>query len=210
MQGARAEASHGFAHLMANPSETFESLGGMAARLRELKESQRDFTGPLGDMKVRVVEGDDPMKWRIIGGEDGMPFREKAFSQFGGLIGVPSRVLQRCPIQLAKGLVSYFQTLESDKRVMMRTEEGEIRAFPSDRYVPVWHLEIIERLIEASGRLEVNFAGYSQSRMYALVIDPDSKFDGPEGSTLSHCTFIGNSETGEGSFEALDLWFDHI
>lgn len=210
MTEVRGEAAHGFAHLMANPSETFEGPGQMAGRLRELKATQEDKIGPLDDMGIKVIAGDEPMKWKIIGGENGMPFRERAFSQFGGLIGFPSRVLQKCPVDLAKGNVNYFLTLEGDKKVRMRTEGSEVRAFVSDKYVPVDHLEIVERMIEASGRLEVNFAGYSQSRMYALVIDPDSKFDGPDGSVLSHCTFIGNSETGESSFEALDLWFDSI
>lgn len=27
---------------------------------------------------------------------------------------------------------------------------------------------------------------------------------------LNHCTLVGNSETGEGTFFAQDLWFDHI
>jgi len=211
MQRPNASAARAFARLRHDGAEEFDSLGRLAGRLGEKKEVQEDLQGTIGGFGVDVVPSEDG-GWSLEASLPGrrLPFREHAFTQFCGRIGFPPSVLERCPLPLAKENVSYFSFLSREEPALVRTEEGEVRAFLSGDNRKVDHLEVVHKLLEANLPWEVNYAGLSPKRMFVLATEPESKWPGPDGSELSHCTLVGNSETGEGSFFAQDLWYDTI
>lgn len=206
-------AARAFSNMKADSAEEFDSLGKFAGRLGDLAKTQKDITCVLGDVNPRVVP--DPkssLKWSAAGqaGKRKAPFRQHAFEQLCGIIGFPAKTMQKCPFNLAEQNLAFFMQLEGDKKVLLRTEGGEIRALLGSGYKVVGHLEIVRRLMESGVPFQINYAAFSAKRMFVLLEDPDSKYKGPDGSEMSHCTLVGNSETGEGSFFAQDLWYDYI
>jgi hypothetical protein len=208
-----SSAAVGFAKLHNSEAEFFDKLGTMAARLRELKQIQSDKLGRLDRMKIKMTTEDPAQLEWTVEALGGMKLRELAFRQLCNRIGFPPQTLTKCPMPLAIGNLNYFMAMHGSKGHRFRLEGNEVRAIVTDVYEPVSHLEIIERLQQSGVNLKVDgdgFAGFSDSAMYALCLDPDSKFDGPDGSILSHATVVANSETGQMSYSASDLWYDHI
>lgn len=205
-------AARAFANMKADKAEEFADLGSFAGRLGELQRTQKDVVSDLRDINPRVIPGDKPLNWSVVGsmGKRNVPFRQHAFEQLCSTIGFPATTMQKCPFHLAEQNLAFFMQLSGDRNTMMRTESGEVRAMLSSSYKKVNHLEIVRRLLESDMKLEVNYGAFSSKRMFLLVVDPDSKTKGPDGGEMSHCTLVGNSETGEGSFFAQDLWYDYI
>ena len=202
-------AQRAYLSLVADGAREWKTLAAMAADLRELKSRQKDHRATLMKARPKVVATADN-EWRLeveLGGKSHV-FREHAFEQFARQIGFPPTLLPRCPENLARENIGYF-TFLGDRDVLWRAEGSEIRAVLSPEYVPVSHIEIVDRFNESGKKYDVNWAGVTEKRMFILAIDSD-KFNGPDGSRLSHCTLVGNSETGEGTFFGKDLLFDHI
>jgi hypothetical protein len=207
-------AARAFARMNADEAQTFKDMPSLWKELSDLKNRQRDQRGTLEAFRPSVEVAQDKT-WSLKAMEPGtdanaLAFRERAFDQFCQTIDFPSRTLTACPGELASQSVAYFSFASGGKGSFVRMEDNQIRAWLSDKYEAVNHGEIVSRLMESGVRWNVNFAGLTPKRMFILGVDPDTKWDGPDGSKLSHCTLVGNSETGEGTFFAQDLWFDHI
>lgn len=208
-------ASRGFMELLTVKAQVFENIGLFAGHLSDLARHQRDKDVSWDDIEP-VVADTDRLHWepRLTVGKKRHRMREHAFGQFCSMLGFPARVLAKCPPDLARQNLNHFfmtQQLEEKRKDMkLRFEREVVRAIVSKRYVAVSHKEIVDRVQQADWKLETNYAGATEARMHMLILDPTDKFDGPDGSEMSHCTYVTNSETGEGCFEAVDLWYDFI
>lgn len=211
-------AAKAFSRMKADACEEFADMKSLWQRLADLKKVQVDQEMDMADVQVTVERPEDAgkewngMDWILTAGlERGQKgFTEHAFGQFCQSISFPQSVLMRCPMHLAQSNVTFFSMASQEKRVLLRMQEKNIRAWLSQNYQAVDHHEIVGRLMESGVKWDVNFAGLTPKRMFILGVDPDAKWDGPDGSKLNHCTLVGNSETGEGTFFAQDLWFDHV
>jgi len=100
--------------------------------------------------------------------------------------------------------------LHASDKVLFRAEGDDVRAVLGAGYREVDHTEVVSAFLKSKLEYEVNFAGLTPKRMFLLAIEPKSKFKGPDGSEMSHGTYVGNSETGDGSFFAADFFYDYI
>ncbi len=205
-------AARAFARMKRDEAEEFESMEQLGAHLEQKAETQADYTTTLIGSRPSIERADDGVAWSagLTINDKRYPFREHAFSQFSSAIGIPASMLTRCPEVLARDNVMFFATLGATDKRFVRTEGGDVRAFLGGGYTAIDHKEIVESFLRSDMDWDVNFAGVTPKRMFILAIEPDSKFEGPDGSEMSHCTLVGNSETGEGSFFAQDLWYDYI
>lgn len=205
-----------YAEMLEDESAEFDSLQSLAAELRKRGSKQRDIKGKLIENLPEVVpsQPQDPgsAKWKLVmkDKDRAYTFGSHAFDQFAYKIGFPPKTLEKCPIGLAQTNVAFFSLGQGTEDFFTRLEGDKVRAFLGKGYVPVNHVEITDRLQESGRKWETNYAGLSPKRMFVLLLDPETKFKGPDGSELSHCTMVGNSETGEGSFWACDLWYDYV
>jgi hypothetical protein len=210
-------AARAYAALQADGAEEFKDLPSLATKLSSLKKIQKDHRLKLWDLNATVVENDVERpggikSWSLEAkiGKSGFAFREHAYDQLCARIKFPADTLAKCPRDLADQNLSYFSLLAQDDKLLVKTEGEAIRAVLSERYETVEHLEIVKEILGSEFDFDVNYAGLTAKRMFVLAIDKNSRFDGPDGSKLQRCTLVGNSETGEGSFFAQDLLFDHV
>src|SRR6266487_5795979 len=98
-----------------------------------------------------------------------------------------------------------------DERRMVRTLEGNARAFLSDRYRPLDHDEILERVLPALGEFDLDWMQSSleitDQRLYMKLVNPRVQADVKVGDTLQAGVLVTNSEVGMGSFSVTPLVF---
>lgn len=207
-------ANRAFAQFKADQAEEFETIGALGDRLKALRRIQSDHKTELWDSspKIDIESGrsEDPWGLSISVGDRRRVFRESAFDQFCSTIGFPSDTLTKCPMDLARLNLAHFSMLHATDKVLVRTEGDEVRAVLSQGYQELDHIEIVSAFLASSFNYEVNYAGLTPKKMFLLAIEPESKFQGPDGSEMSHGTYVGNSETGDGSFFACDFFYDYI
>lgn len=208
-------ANRAFAQFKAEGAEEFDTIAALGERLKALHAIQQDHATTVWDSMPKIEEtGDGQWQMRLTGlgakVNEPFTFRESAFDQFCSSIGFPSDTLTKCPTDLAKLNLAHFGMLHSADKLLVRTEGDEVRAVLSGGYRELDHIEIVSAFLSSKFEYEVNYAGLTPKKMFLLAIEPDSKFDGPDGSVMSHGTYVGNSETGDGSFFACDFFYDYI
>ena len=206
-------ASRAYLSLTSVGAEEFKSVAELGTHLKDLAKIQKDHSLTLWDARPTVIPSGEGYKtWGLRSRIDGKQYgyRDHAYDQLCQRIGFPADTLAKCPPDLAELNVNYFSALKATDGMLFRTEGDQIRAVLSKDYRAVNHLELVESFLRSEFNWDVDYAGLTSKRMFMLATEPDSKFDGPDGSRLSRCTFVGNSETGEGGFFAQDLWYDYI
>src|SRR5438128_6653645 len=87
---------------------------------------------------------------------------------------------------------------------MVRTLDGNARAFLSDRYRPLDHDEILERVLPALGEFDLDWSESSlevtDQRLYMKLVNPRVQSDINPGDTVQAGVLVTNSEIGMGSF----------
>src|SRR2546423_1016228 len=99
----------------------------------------------------------------------------------------------------------------ADERRMVRTLEGNARAFLSDRYRPLDHDEILERVLPALGEFDLDWSQSSlevtDQRLYMKLVNPHVEADVEVGDPVQAGVLVTNSEIGMGSFSVTPLVF---
>lgn len=193
------------------------SLQELAVELERQAEAKADYVADTRQLRFRPA--DDGV--RLHGLPDGdMPLRNSAHGQFATRLGVPRAYYDRCakdaPDLLADNL-NHWLTAEP-KRTLVRTLDGNVRAFLSDKYRPLDNIDfahaVLPALRDTGGAVES--CQITESKMYIKVVRHDLTADIlPAGvsdrSELTmgqgHIMFdvveaglvFGNSEIGAGS-----------
>jgi hypothetical protein len=104
-----------------------------------------------------------------------------------------------------------LQARPPGERRMVRTLDGNARAFLSDRYRPLDHDEILERVLPALGEFDLDWAESSlevtDQRLYMKLVNPRVQADINPGDTVQAGVLVTNSEIGMGSFSVTPLVF---
>lgn len=190
------------------------ALTDLAVELRRQNETKRDllvdsrrftFTddqGVLDPSSKLVASIDNPE------GVEDFGVTRHAHQQIGEFINVPWKLYERLLgthpdllAGLANGLLS-----REPKRRMVRTLDGNVRAFLSDRYRPRDNWDLLEQAILPElqaylGTVHFKECSLSDTRMYVKVIFPDIEIPvTPKVGDVIRCGLIfQNSEVGNGS-----------
>ena len=104
-----------------------------------------------------------------------------------------------------------LQARPADERRMVRTLDGNARAFLSDRYRPLDHDEILERVLPALGEFDLDWSQSSlevtDQRLYMKLVNPQVEADVMVGDPVQAGVLVTNSEIGMGSFSVTPLVF---
>jgi hypothetical protein len=187
-----------------------KTLVELAKELERLQESKRDFIAHTGKLEVVV---DSNNKLRVAGLTGGTPFpiRRTANVQFAQRNGIPQRYFDRMvedAPELAAANLNHWLHAEPEKR-MVRTVEGEVRAFLSDRYRPLDNYELAESVIPVLNNFgtEVRSSEVTESRMYIQAVLPKMSAEPRKGDVVQAGIVISNSEVGHGSLRIEPMIF---
>jgi len=164
-----------------------EPFGGGGVAMRILGEGQVDAVEPLD---VNIL----------------------AHRQLGTHLKIPApyydRMLTSAPDLLAHNVNSWFQREPS--RRMVRTLDGTARAFLSDRYRRIDHMEILQAalpIIMEMPDVRVESCEITESRLYIKAINPRLQTEVVTGDIVQAGIMISNSEVGLGSVTVQPLIF---
>lgn len=191
------------------------NLEQMAAELTRQKEVKRDFVADTKDLTVEPSDS-SPTKLALrVGSIDTFPVRKHAVRQIGTQLKIPAAFVDRLatdhPDMLAWNVNKLFEREPADR--MIRTLDGECRAYLSDKYRPLDNFDfanaVLPKLIEF--KADVTSCDITETRLYIKgvipgiekIISKPGTFHGDGGHNPIHrfkpgiC--LSNSEVGAGS-----------
>ena len=135
-----------------------------------------------------------------------------AHRQIGTHLKIPAKyydlMFNENPELLAYNVNTWFK--QGSMRKMIRTLDGSARAFLSERYRRIDHLEILQSVLPIIGEIEdarFESCEVTDNRMYIKVVNPRLQTDIAVGDTVQAGVVISNSETGQGSVNIQPLIF---
>ncbi len=189
----------------------------LATEVQRQLNAKQDYTGPTGMMTMTAdhEEGNVLFDLKDVGT---FSILDHAHRQIGTHAGIPARYYDRmraeAPGLLTHNVNHWFQA-QSDNR-LVRTLDGGVRAFLSDRYRPMDHAELIGAVLpvlDASGAT-IHSAQITETKLYikavmerntVVIPRPSPAGDRSLGRGYQHDVeiqpgiVISNSEVGAGA-----------
>lgn len=178
------------------------SLIDLATKITSQQKQKADYVAPAKEFAMDIDAGGSP---RLISDVVApMPIRPLAHDQLGSHLKIPAkyydRMLADAPDLLADNVNRWLQ--KSTERRMLRTLDGSLRAFLSDRYARIENEEIAETvlpiLLNTPG-LTIVSCEVTERRMYINATTDRITADVKVGDAVQAGIAIGNSEVGLGS-----------
>lgn len=183
-----------------------KTLKELAAEILRQRESRRDF---IADTRHTQMTPNARMTLENGGSDLSFGITSVAHNQIAQRLEIPkrfyNRMLEKHPDVLANTVNSLFQR-EPDRR-MIRTMDGRVRAFLSDRYRPLDNNELAEVVFPALAELEVEILSceITERRLYVKFATAHLEREVRAGDVICAGGVISNSEVGLGSLRIDDL-----
>lgn len=165
------------------------TLQQLAAELERQNLTRKDFLAPQEKLTA-IVEtfSHSDHKEVMIEGLNGepMPLTPHAHKQVADHLGIPQKYYERMQVEqpqlLAANMNTWLHAAGAERR-MVRTLDGKVRAFMSQKYRPLDNFElanaVLPKLIDLN--VQVTSCELTETRMYIKGILPDLSDDLPEG-----------------------------
>ena len=201
--------------------KTGKSLQELAVEIERQANTKRDLVAPVEKLRF-IVEGkavnEDEVELAVAkkdGTTDYLGINQLAHSQIAEYVGIPQpyyrRLLAEDPRLLEQNVNRWLPAVKDDRR-LVRTLDGKVRAFLSDKYRPLDNEELAEAVLPVllDRKLSILSCEITERRLYIKAVDERILQDVPTGKALgdgSHHFFdtispgivISNSEVGFGA-----------
>ena len=197
--------------------KTGRSLTELAAEIERQAVSKKDYLADTRKMSIAmepvVAYGKDEAPHLILEGhEQKYGITDIAHRQIGTALGIPAKyydkMLAEYPELLLKNINGWFGHEPAER--MIRTLDGNMRAFLSNRYRRIDNMEVAQAVLPIIGEMEearVESCEITESRMYIKVVNPRLETEVVPGDVVQAGIIISNSEVGQGSVNIQPLVF---
>lgn len=189
------------------------TLNQIAAELTRQAEQKRDYVASTAAMRVDFTSSES--KTIGIGGNVGEEFEvtEHAQRQLASRLSIPwkfyDRMLEDHPDLLERDINELFRR-EPENR-MVRTLDGQARAFLSSRYRRLDNFDLVEHVLPVLGeqRIDADRSSFAitDTRLYMKVVFPRIEGEVRKGDVVQSGVLISNSEIGAGVLRITPLVF---
>lgn len=210
---------------------TGKTLTALASEVERQATTRKDYVAPAKKLEV-VTFGDDKtggVELALEGvpapnGAAGFHVNNLAHRQIGDHVGVPAkyydRMLTEAPQLLARNVNHWLQNEDNAAR-LVRTLDGNVRAFLSDKYRPLENIDLAEAVIPVFHelRLEVVSCELTERRLYIKAVDNRvvQEIEGRrvingravQFDHVSPSVVVSNSEVGMGALSVEAGMFTH-
>lgn len=189
------------------------SLMELAQELERQRNAKRDYLLDTRNLEMGFVEAgayqmmmrnDNKNVSTLLG------VGEIAHRQIGSALGIPAKYYDKMraenPELLAQNVNSWF-TMTPQKR-MVRTLDGNARAFLSERYRRIDNAEIAEAVLPILAEMpdvRIESCEITESKMYLKAVNPRLTAEIVPGDIVQSGILITNSEVGMGSMSIQPL-----
>lgn len=192
--------------------KTGKTIVELATELQRQQESKRDFIAPVSKIEMRATDRGDVAL--VVGDKSSAPVNAIASGQIAEFTGIPKAYYDRMatsePALLAANVNTWLIKKNGEKR-MVRTLDGGVRAFLSDKYRTLENYDLAEAALPSISALglEIMSCDVTERRLYIKAVDKRMFQDVPTGRKMgdgSHVFFdtvcpaviFSNSEVGMG------------
>lgn len=176
------------------------NLVQLATEIMRRAEAKRDFVAETPDL---VFSEND----LSIGMAGHFQLTDHAHGQIAERVGIPKRYYDRmkseAPALLAGNVNHWFK--ETPERRMIRTLDGQARAFLSDRYHRIDHEQIADAvlpvLMEDGGHGAVISCCVTDAKLYIQALFPRLEAEVRRGDPVQGGVIISNGEIGNGALD---------
>ncbi len=197
--------------------KTGKTLMQLAAEIERQAQAKRDFVVDTSALQMVAAEGG---ALALEFGDQALDIGALAHDQISANIGIPKKYYDRMISEAPGLLVSNVNwwLAQNPSRQLVRTLDGNARAYLSDSYRPMDNLELAEAVLPVLSELgvEIMSAEITEKRLYIKAVDRSVVREIPEGhhmgdgthtivrmAKLSPVITIGNSEVGHGGMNIL-------
>ena len=172
-------------------------------------EHKQDFITPTKVLEFSDGEG---LAWEP--GQAPLSLTSHAMDQVLTYTGIPARFVDRLRADAPDLItlnVNRLLSTKGDDRRMLRTLNGKVRAFLSDRYRPLDYVDVAERLLPMirEAGYQVVSAKITETRLYIHVISPRTEGELRVGDPVRFGWVISDSEVGMGTL-SIQLFMDRL
>lgn len=190
-----------------------KSLSELAKEIERQADAKRDFVGSTGDMRFNVDRrivgstASPPSLSMNLGQGESFPIQDHAHAQIGERLNIPKKYYDRmkneAPDLLAVNVNHWF--LGNQEKRLVRTLDGNVRAFLSDRYRPLDNDLVAQFVLPilAAMPIELSSCEVTHRRMYIKVTLPSLSREVGVGDIVQAGVVVSNSETGLGTVSVL-------
>ena len=176
------------------------NLVELAQEIMRRANTKRDFVAETPDL----VFGENALS---VGTAGRFPLTDHAHGQVADRVGIPKRYYDRmradAPALLADNVNHWFR--ETPERRMVRTLDGQARAFLSDRYHRIDNEQIADAvlpvLLENGGHGAVVSCCVTEAKLYIQALFPRLEGEVKRGDPVQGGVIISNGEIGNGALD---------
>lgn len=191
------------------------TLEDLARELTRQQAMKRDYISDTRNLRFDVVE-DGKIQLSMTDEASHVSHllgvNDIAHRQIGSALKIPATYYDRMrteyPDLLAQNVNGWFEKNPAAR--MIRTLDGDARAFLSDRYRRIDNYEIAEAVLPIIAEMpeaRIESCEVTDSRMYLRVVNPRLTADVVPGDTVQAGILITNSEVGMGSVAVQPLLY---
>jgi Domain of unknown function (DUF932) len=175
------------------------SLTQLAQEIERQKDAKHDLIADASSLRMQ-----DGGAFLSVNDEDDYLVNKTAHNQIASRLGIPTKYYERmqaeAPELLDRNVNEWFS--RSTERRMIRTLDGKVRAFLSDRYQRIDNAEIAEVALPVLAKLpevQIVSSQITESRMYIQAVTPRTEGQVALNDRVQAGVVISNSEIGMGS-----------
>jgi hypothetical protein len=192
--------------------KTGQTLQEMAATLQRQMETKRDFIAPERSLRLAVMERPQPRIEIVVGNTGQFAVQPYAHQQLANHLGIPKpyydKMLTQAPHLLVNN-ANYWTSVSPLKR-MVRTLDGGMRAYLSERYRPLDNYDLVEAVLPTlmeDTRVQVESCQVTDTKLYLKATTPRLTAEITKGDVVQAGIVISNSEVGAGSVRVEPLLY---
>lgn len=183
--------------------KTGQTLQDLAKELDRQQSAKRDFIAPTQNLRLKLT----PEKKTILDiyGHGEFGIRDLAHQQIGARVGIPKTYYDRMKTDAPELLgvnVNHWFADKAEKR-MVRTMDGDARAFLSDRYRPLDNFDLgevaINALLNPGLKATIESCALTETRLYIKARTETITAEIRKGDIVQAGIVISNSEVGMGT-----------
>ena len=177
------------------------TLTDLAAEIERQNDNKRDYKSDTRQLSLNS----ETASTMTVNGFGDFAVQPRTHRQIGTRLGIPAkyydRLLSDHPDMLANNVNSLFHR-EPEVR-MIRTLDGNARAFLSDKYLPLDNYDLAHATLPtlSEKNLQLRSCEITDTRMYIKATLPSLQAEVRVGDVVAAGIWVSNSEIGAGSCE---------
>lgn len=188
----------------------FKTIQELYQKLEEQRENRKDMIADTRSLIVNSADGISSLS--VSTGDDVMFYvvSDVAHRQIADRLGIPFKYYDRMrleyPTLLDQNINGWL--IKNPEKRMLRTLDGKLRAFLSDRYRRLDNLELVDHVLPVIAQMKgcsIESCDITETHLYMKVINRTMKTELTPGDVVQAGFVISNSEIGLGALKVEPL-----